>query len=76
MAMPAVTDPPGLLMYIQMSLPGSSASRKSSCAQTLVGHVVADVGAEHHDAALEQAVEDVRLEVGGGRLEGDRDDDL
>ena len=33
MAMPAVTEPPGLLMYIQMSLPGSSASRKRSCAQ-------------------------------------------
>ena len=33
MAMPAVTEPPGLLMYIQMSLPGSSASRNRSCAQ-------------------------------------------
>ena len=32
-AMPAVTDPPGLLMYSQMSLVGSSAARRSICAQ-------------------------------------------
>src|SRR5262245_29390726 len=32
--MPAVTEPPGLLMYSQMSFPGSSASRYRSCAQS------------------------------------------
>src|SRR4051794_27636047 len=31
--MPAVTEPPGLLMYSQMSEPASSPSRYSSCAQ-------------------------------------------
>jgi hypothetical protein len=33
MAMPAVTDPPGELMYSQMSLSGSSAASRSSWAQ-------------------------------------------
>src|SRR6187399_2211413 len=32
--MPAVTTPPGLLMYSRMSRSGSSASRKSICAMT------------------------------------------
>src|SRR6516164_3111753 len=34
MAMPAVTEPPGELMYREMSLSGSSASRNSICAIT------------------------------------------
>ncbi len=33
---PAVTTPPGLLMYIEISFFGFSASRKSSCATTSV----------------------------------------
>src|SRR6188508_1386806 len=36
MAMPAVTEPPGLLTYSQMSWCASSPSRYSSCAQTRV----------------------------------------
>ena len=34
MANPAVIEPPGLLMYSEMSLSGSSASRNSICAMT------------------------------------------
>lgn len=32
MAKPAVTDPPGVLMYSEMGFSGASASRKRSCA--------------------------------------------
>jgi len=34
MASPAVTEPPGLLMYMSMSLSASSRSKNSNCAMT------------------------------------------
>ena len=54
MANMAVADPPGLLMYREMSRSGSSAVRCSSWADDQVGDVVVDRAAQHHDAVLEQ----------------------
>ena len=59
MAMPAVIDPPGLLMYSWMSLSGSSASRNSICAMARFATVVVDRRADEDDAVLEQPREDV-----------------
>ena len=61
--MPAVTEPPGLLMYSQMSAVGSSASRYSSCAQSWLAISSLTSVPSIDDAVLQQAGED----VGAGR---------
>ena len=66
--MPAVTEPPGELMYSQMSLSGSSPSRYSSCAVMRLATSSFDVGAEEDDALLEQPVVDVHPLEGGSLL--------
>ena len=75
MASPAVTDPPGELMYRQMSRSGSSAASSSSWAQIRLAVVSSTCGAEEDDALLEEALVDVAGPVDPGHLVGDRGKD-
>ena len=57
--MPAVTLPPGELMYRWMSAFGSSDCRNNSCATRLLATSSFTRRAEHHDAVLQQPAVDV-----------------
>ena len=71
--MPAVTEPPGLLMYSQMSAFAVLALEVQQLGADLVGDVVVDVGPEHHDPVLEQPGEDVGVRrTASVESEGDR----
>src|ERR1017187_4559304 len=59
MARPAYTEPPGELMYSQMSFSGSSPARKSNCAMTTLRDLVVDGRADEDDAVFEQPRVDV-----------------
>ena len=64
--MPAVTEPPGLLMYSQMSWSSVLALEVQQLGADLVGDVVVDGGAEHDHPVAQQAVEDVGAGVEPG----------
>ena len=58
-ASPAVTTPPGELMYMKMSFFGFSDSRKSSWAVTRRRHMVLDRARDEHDPLAQQPRIDV-----------------
>ncbi len=59
MARPAVTLPPGELMYRWMSALASSRLQEQQLGDDGVGHLVVDLRAEEDDAVLQQAAVDV-----------------
>ena len=59
MARPAVTTPPGELMYRLMSRSGILCLEEEELGDDQVGHVVLDGVAQEDDAVLEQAAVDV-----------------
>jgi amidase len=66
-AMPAVTTPPGELMYIEMSFDGFSLSRNSSWATISEAMCLRPAGHEH-DAFAQQAAEDVEAALAAAGL--------
>ena len=75
MPRPAVTEPPGELMYREMSLSGSVALQVQKLGHDRVGHVVVDLLAQEDDAVVEQAAVDVVAALAARRLLDDVGDE-